>query len=252
MYYHPLRIVKALYWVMFGSPAQKRRVQQECARLAASCFGDFPIGDDHKLWLEDKEFRKTFKRLSPISPYSEERKWILREFAKYVRDLPGSMAECGCYQGASAFFMAQENPDTLLHLFDSFKGLSDPQQIDMPKKKDRRAWRKGDMSSSEQICRETLKYFSNIHFHKGWIPEKFSDVEEENFKLVHIDVDLYQPTMDCLDFFYPKMNSSGVILLDDYGSLLCPGAFQAAEEYCRKINNRVIHLTTAQGIIIKQ
>lgn len=253
MYYSPKRIGKAIYWMLLGTTAQRRRVRQECAQRAASLFGDFPIGDDYKLWLEDKDFRYKFKELSPVSPYSEERKWTLRELARYVHSIPGCMAECGCYQGASAYFMAKENPDVPLHLFDSFEGLSQPENIDIPTRKNDRAWEEGNMSASEETAHETLKEFSNIYFYKGWIPEKFHEVKDQHFKLVHIDVDLYQPTKDCLSFFYPRMAKNGVIIMDDNGFTTCPGALKATQHYFSKnnIKNYPIMLTTGQGIIIK-
>jgi len=244
------RILKAIYWFLFGSPAQRRRVRLECARIAVSLFGDFSLGDDYKLWLEDKEFRHKFKELSPISPYSEERKWTLRELARHVLDIPGSMAECGCYQGASAYFMAEANPDVPLHLFDSFEGLSQPDKSDMTTRKDKRTWEKGDLSSPEEVAHQTLKEFPNVYFHKGWIPERFPEVAEEKFSLVHIDVDLYKPTIDSLSFFYPRMSHKGVIILDDYGSSLCPGAHKAADEFMADKSEYIIHLSTMQGVII--
>ena len=244
------RIRKAIYWFLFGDPAQRRRVRLECARIAMSLFGDFSLGDDYKLWLEDKQFRLKFKELSPISPYSEERKWTLREFARYALDIPGSMAECGCYQGASAYFMAGANPDVPLHLFDSFEGLSQPDKNDITARKDKRTWEKGDLSSPEKIARQTLKAFQNVHFHKGWIPERFREVAEEKFSLVHIDVDLYKPTIDSLSFFYPRMSHKGIIILDDYGSSICPGAHKAADEFMADKSEYIIHLSTMQGVII--
>jgi len=244
------RILKAICWFLFGNPAQRRRVRLECARIAVSLFGDFSLGDDYKLWLEDKDFRHKFKTLSPISPYSEERKWTLREFARYVFDIPGSMAECGCYQGASAYFMAEANPDVPLHLFDSFEGLSQPDVKDRTTSKDKRAWEKGDLSSPEELAHQTLKEFPNVHFHKGWIPERFYEVAEEKFRLVHIDVDLYKPTIDSLSFFYPRMNHRGIIILDDYGSSICPGARKAADEFMADKSEYIIHLATMQGVII--
>ena len=218
--------------------------------IAVSLFGDFSLGDDYKLWLEDKAFRYKFKELSPISPYSEERKWTLREFARYVIDIPGSMAECGCYQGASAYFMADANPDVPLHLFDSFEGLSQPDKSDMTTSKDKRTWEKGDLSSPEEEAHQTLKEFPNVHFHKGWIPERFPEVAEEKFSLVHIDVDLYKPTIDSLSFFYPRMSHKGIIILDDYGSSICPGARKAADEFMADKSEYIIHLSTMQGVII--
>jgi len=244
------RILKAVYWFLFGNPAQRRRVRLECARIAVSLFGNFSLGDDYKTWLEDKEFRRKFKELSPISPYSEERKYVLREFARFVRNVPGCMAECGCYQGASAYFMAREYPDVPMHLFDSFEGLPEPSEHDVPKHSDERPWQQGDFLTSEQTIRKNLHELKNIFYHKGWIPDRFSDVSDKRFRLVHIDVDLYQPTKDCLNFFYPRMNGGGVIVLDDYGSTLCPGAYKATKEFVEKKPEHVLHLTTMQGVII--
>lgn len=35
---------------------EKRRVRQELARVCAGVFADYYIGEDHKLWRNDKEF----------------------------------------------------------------------------------------------------------------------------------------------------------------------------------------------------
>ena len=64
---------------------------------------------------------------------------------------------------------------------------------------------------------------------KGWIPDKFHEVSDKKFCLVHIDVDLYQPTLDSLNFFWDKLNG-GVLVCDDYGSLLCPGTKKAMDK----------------------
>jgi hypothetical protein len=160
------------------------------------------------------------------------------------------MAECGSYQGASAYFMAKENPDVPLHLFDSFEGLSEPAENDLPTAKDHSHWEKGDFFTSEKLAQKALDRFPKVIFHKGWIPERFHEVATERFRLVHIDVDLYQPTWDSLAFFYPRMNRSGVIVLDDYGSTLCPGAYQATKEFMADKNECTLHLPTGQGIII--
>lgn len=246
----PQKIIKAFYWLIFGNTAKRRRVRHEFARLAASMFGDFPVSEDHKLWREDQAFLKEYQKVSPGNPFSQERKFVLRELARFTRNVPGSMAECGCYQGASAFFLAKENPDVPLHLFDSFKGLSEPADRDINSHKDNLPWRKGDLTATEEEAKRTLRYFDNIVFHKGWIPERFPDVAHDRFRLVHIDVDLYQPTLDSLDFFYPRLNHRGIIVLDDYGFTNCPGAFKAAEEFMANKTEYILHLPTGQGVII--
>lgn len=246
------RLLKAPFWAFSFNPYKRRRVRQECARIAASIFGDFPISDDYKLWRDDSKFLDVYKELSPNNPYSQDRKFLLRELTKYTNNLPGSIAECGCYEGASAYFIASVSPESVIHIFDSFEGLSKPEENDSKCTSKYQYWNKGDLSSSIKILRKTLSEFDNIVIHEGWIPERFNDVQDETFRLVHIDVDLYQPTIDSLVFFYPRLTKNGIIVMDDYGSTACPGAYKAAHDFMKDKKEHIIHIPTAQGIIIKQ
>ncbi|MCU0934752.1 MAG: TylF/MycF family methyltransferase [Gammaproteobacteria bacterium] len=245
------RLFRAAGWFLFGNPTQRRRVRQELARVAASAFGDFPLSEDHKLWREDREFLDAYARLSPENPYSQDRKYLLREYARMVQSLPGVMAECGCFRGASAYFMASAAPDTPLLLFDSFAGLSEPKIEDRPSDSHKLVWTRGALAASEQVVREVLRDFTQVRYFKGWIPERFAEVAGETFKLVHIDVDLYEPTLECIRFFYPRLVRGGVIVLDDYGSTLCPGAFRAVSEYMAGKPEYVLHVPTGQGVVVK-
>jgi hypothetical protein len=249
--YTPRRVLLAMRWLLFGTPSQRRRVRQELARISASIFGDFFISDDYKLWLEDKEFRQKYKELSPGNPYSMDRKYTLREFARLVREVPGAIAECGCYEGATAWFMASVLPDVPLYLFDSFSGLSNPSREDTALSENHFAWQAGDLSSSEEKVADTLAEFGNVTIYKGWIPERFNEVDGQSFRLVHIDVDLYEPTKDSIEFFYPRMSAGGVMIFDDYGTTSCPGAYKAVEEYMRDREEYILHLPTGQGVVIK-
>lgn len=245
------RLLKAITWIFSSDPAKRRRVRHESARMAAGLFGDFPISDDYKLWLSDHDFRKTFQRLSPHNAYSMDRKFVLREFVRFTASVPGDMAECGCYQGASAYFMAKEDPAIPLHLFDSFCGLSEPSARDVPQDSQHLTWQKGDLKAGKQDLLAAVGHLQNVRIYEGWIPERFDEVGHLTFKLVHIDVDLYQPTKESLAFFYPRLNPGGVIVLDDYGSTKCSGAYHACNEYIADKPEYIVHLPTGQGIIVK-
>ncbi|HBH79257.1 MAG TPA: hypothetical protein DDY39_05465, partial [Nitrospira sp.] len=67
--------------------------------------------------------------------------------------------------------------------------------------------------------------------YKGWIPDRFPEVKERRFAFVHIDVDLYQPIMDSLKFFFPRLLPGGIIVVDDYGYSIFPGAKKAVDEF---------------------
>ena len=250
----PTRLGKAVKWLITGNPAQRRRVRQELARAAAGFFGDFPISEDHKLWRDDRAFLDDFNRMSPENPYSQDRKWTLREYVKLNNALQGDLAECGCYVGTSAFFIAQASTHGKLYLFDSFQGLSAPEATDRNVAESVMPWTEGggDLTASETTLRNNLARYDSVEVLPGWIPERFAEVADRQFRLVHIDVDLYQPTRDSLNFFYPRLVKGGVIVMDDYGFKTCPGATQAADELAASEGIEILHLATGQGVILKR
>src|SRR5699024_682335 len=109
-----------------GPEDARRRVMHEAVRIIANALGGYYIGDDYKLWIEDKQFIETFKQLSPHNYFSMERKYTLKQYAKSVSTVDGAVAECGSYVGVSAWFIANELRDTPIYLFDSFEGLPEP------------------------------------------------------------------------------------------------------------------------------
>ena len=55
-----------------------------------------------------------------------------------------------------------------------------------------------------------------------------------------------------MEFFYPRVSPGGIILCDDYGSALCPGAREAMDDFFADKAERVVELTTGQGYIMKR
>jgi len=245
------RWIKGALSLIFGPPELRRRTLHEAARVVAVFLGGHYIGEDRKLWQKEFWFLDRYKKLSPHNYFSMDRKFALKEFAKSVSHLPGAVVECGCYVGVSAWFIANEIRGGDFFLFDSFEGLSSPTREDVGPVGTQQ-WQEGDLATSESILRENMKEFRNIHILKGWIPARFHEVSTLKFKLVHIDVDLYAPTRDSLAFFYERLVDGGIIILDDYGFENCPGAYQAANEFMASHSEKIIHLPTGQGVIIRQ
>jgi O-methyltransferase len=215
---------------------------------------DFRMYNIHLLWFHDKEFMHVWKNFPESNNSIHERRFNLYSIAKSIRSIPGDMAECGVWKGASSYLMltANEGVDKQMHIFDSFEGLSQPDPEDTPSKDRTFRWKENDLSATEDHVRRNLHAFSNVYYYKGWIPDRFSDVDKRKFSLVHLDVDLYQPTLDSLKFFYSRMSRGGVIVCDDYGFETCPGAHSSMNEFMNDKPEGIIHLTTGQGIIIKQ
>ncbi|MDZ7924977.1 MAG: hypothetical protein U5M23_13205 [Marinagarivorans sp.] len=159
------RIFRALMLLLSGDSAGKYRVKQEIAYRLANLWGDFPFSDGPQIWRRDKTFLDDYKRLSPNSQFSSDRKFMLAELMRAVEHLPGDVVECGSYQGASAYFLAK-NSKAKIHLIDSFEGLSDPSSLDVANDSGARQWIKGDMCSQLSVIKNNLAEFSQVIFHK--------------------------------------------------------------------------------------
>jgi hypothetical protein len=242
----------AIRRLLFGPPDQRRLVRYRLGEIAARMIGGCWVPEDLKLWLCDDAFHAQYRKFDTRNLRSAERKFAVRELVRSLADVPGDTAECGCYEGATSYFICRERGRGPHHVFDSFAGLSAPDANDVPDHTSAFAWREGDLSTSEEVAREKLAEFPFVRFYPGWIPERFGEVGDRTFCFVHIDVDLYQPTRDSLQFFYPRLETGGMIVCDDYGFTNCPGAKRACDEFVAEVPERLIHLPTGQGLIIKR
>ena len=187
---------------------------------------DLEIYNKDLLWLQDKQFWDARSRF-PIRPRQRpDRKFVVWNLAKLASSLPGDTAECGVLHGHSSHLIctACSGNDKIHHVFDSFEGLSDSTENDVPEYDASFTWKKGDLSIPLKTVQHNLCQFESVKFYKGWIPTQFAEVADRQFCFVHVDVDLYEPTRDSLEFFYDRLVTGGVMLCDDYGYTTCPGA----------------------------
>ena len=137
-----------------------------------------------------------------------------------VRGIEGSLAELGVYKGETARLIHHYLPDRPLHLFDTFEGFS---------RGDARAeaavtgasvseGQFGD-TSVEGVRRFIQPRNSNVRFHSGVFPDSCDPaVLRGVFAFVHLDADLYRPTLAGLDAFYPVVAQGGYIVVHDYNA----------------------------------
>lgn len=218
-------------------------------KISERIYPQYKFSEFGRLYLYDKEFLKYYERFEGTKNYhSLDRKYVLNQIMKLTYNVDGDTAECGAFAGASSFLMCNHLLSTHKKhcIFDSFEGLSNPSG------EDGEYWHQGDLSSSEEIIRLNLRNFNNVEIYKGWIPERFSEVSSRKFSFVHLDVDLFQPTFDSLEFFYPRMNQGGIILCDDYGFTTCPGAKKAVDEFFSDKKEPVICLPTGQAFMVRR
>jgi hypothetical protein len=188
------------------------------------------------------------------------RRLALFNLAKYflhAATLPGRWVECGVYLGHSALALClaaqRRTPGfdgTGLHLVDSFEGLSRPTAEDGFGAASGPLMPPDNFRSSIERVRATFDRFPGVRLHQGWIPQVLAGLPDDRWSFVHVDVDLYAPTRACLEYFVPRLAPGGVIVCDDYGSLMFPGAARAWDEVCEGRGLPFVELPTGQSVIL--
>ncbi len=155
----------------------------------------------------------------------------------------GEIAEVGTYNGGSAKIMCEAKGDRPLHLFDTFEGLPEVERVDGTE------FAVGQYAASLEAVQEYLTGYPNVFFYKGIFPHTARPIEGKTFSLVHLDVDTYKSTLQCLEFFYPRVSGGGVILSHDYVS--APGVTKAFDEFFEGRPEPVIELSGRQCMVNK-
>jgi len=203
-------------------------------------------------WFEEW-FQKIYSKSRTHTLMKEDSFYVLYQFSRHCLRLSGDFAECGVYRGGSAFLIASTlagssaNKERQLHLFDTFEGMPSTANEDPSGVKEGRF---GDTSLG--AVREYLNDFPFVSFHPGYIPSTLDPVKDRRFAFVHIDVDLYQSTRDCLEFFYHRIVPGGVMIFDDYGwAIFRDSEKRAVDEFFRDKAEVPMSLRTGQCIVIK-
>ena len=185
------------------------------------------------------------------------RHYVLNYLLDNIDFSEGDVCEAGCWRGLSAYqiasYIKKNDIKTRFHIFDSFEGLSPFQKEDIysGEKRSQEKIQKQFACSIEEV-KANLNEFNFIDYYKGWVPDQFYHVADRRFTFVHIDLDLYQPIRDSLEFFYPRLLKKGIMVFDDYGFVQFPGAKKAVDEFLKtNSHDFFLPLPSGQAFLVK-
>lgn len=144
------------------------------------------------------------------------------------------VAEAGVFRGDFAKEINQTFKDSKLYLFDTFEGFSEKDFSYQEKDNDiNNVYDSGHLSNtSEELVLSKMPFSQNCIIKKGYFPDTTKDIpSNETFHFVNLDMDLYLPTLKGLEYFYPKMDKNGCIVVHDYFSLYFVGVKKAVDEF---------------------
>ncbi len=162
------------------------------------------------------------------------------ELYKSIVNLPGQVVECGVFKGASlirfcTFREILESPYSRKIIgFDAFGKFPEQDNID-----DQTFVKKFEGAAGDGISVEELKAvlahkkFENYELIQGditqTIPNYITNHPELKISLLHIDVDVYQPSVTILNHLFDRVVSGGLLVFDDFGTVA--GETKAIDEF---------------------
>jgi len=204
-----------------------------------------------KLWVltglnKQKGFVKNYECLRKSTTLNHCDMFNVYSCALACNKLEGDVAEVGVYKGSSVKLIKQMT-NKVVFAFDTFNGIPEITKFD--KKQGGGMFKKGDFNSGLEIITNLQKL--GIKTFKGIFPQETGKfVEKESFCFVHLDVDVYKSTKDCLQFFYPRLVSGGIILSHDYPNSL--GVKKAFDEFFKDKKEVLICLLDQQVLVVKK
>lgn len=162
------------------------------------------------------------------------------ELYKSILDLPGHIVECGVYKGASMIRLATfreilESPYSRKIIgFDAFGKF--PEQVEEDDAKFIAGFEgMGGQGISVDEMHDVMahKGFENYELVQGdvieTIPAYLENRPQLKIAFLHIDVDVYKPTVAILKHLYDQVVPGGIIAFDDYGTVA--GETRAVDEF---------------------
>tara|TARA_B100000161_G_scaffold152107_1_gene108384 strand:+ start:645 stop:1316 length:672 start_codon:yes stop_codon:yes gene_type:complete len=192
--------------------------------------------DSDKFW----DYENAFYWFSPKSRIAKHiAHW---EIYKKTIDIPGEIIEVGVFKGLSLLRWATfreilENSESRRIIgFDSFGRFPIYDEISKADNLfvsdfNNEAGDGLDLNELEMIFKE--KKFENYELIKGdilkTIPEFLNSNSHLKISLLHLDVDIYKPTITALNYFWERLSTNGILIIDDYNSV--EGATSAVDDF---------------------
>lgn len=163
-----------------------------------------------------------------------------------------SVAEIGVYRGDFAKIINETFPYKKLFLFDTFDGFDDAEY-----RKDRQtegvdaSYINNFKDTSVELVLNRMPHRENCVIKKGFFPKTTADCGDLKFCFVSIDVDLFDPIYNSLEFFFPRLVEGGYLFIHEYNHGHYTGVKKAVSQYEERFGKiRKIPIADKNGTLI--
>lgn len=169
--------------------------------------------------------------------------------------MEGDFVECGVNRGgfsrAIIDYLDFGKLDKQFYLMDTFDGLVEEYITSEERSLGITRENFSLYADSFPDVREAFQPFPNVRIIRGPIPDTLPQVSPERICYLSIDMNSVVPEIAAAEYFWGKLVSGGIIILDDYGHHQHVMQKHAFDEFAAIRNVQVLMLPTGQGLIFK-
>jgi O-methyltransferase len=204
-------------------------------------------------WKADQEFLNVYTAIRRNTLVDIWRCYELWTLVGELRELPGAILEVGVWRGGTGALLAKRargvGVDDTVYLCDTWTGVTKTGEVDI-------YYRDGKHDdASRKIVEDLIERLglSNVELLQGVFPEDTGDqIPDQTFRVCHCDVDVYESAKGVLEWVWPRLSPSGVVVFDDYGFPACPGVTKLVNEQRLRDDRLVLHNLNGHGLIVKR
>ena len=220
-------------------------------------------------FMDDERFLNALQAGKQYTPNRDDyyRLYLGCALADHAAKLDGDFVECGVWLGTLSktiiTYVQFNDLNKKFYLIDTYEGIPKDRIIESD---GRHEFIYGDtgviegqdgnksISEKPRIIDLVKQKFKDdqVEIAQGIIPDIFTTLSIDKISFLHVDMNNAYPEVEAIRFFWDKLVTGGVILLDDYAlSKQFALQKQMIDDLGRDLNFSVINLPTGQGLILK-
>jgi O-methyltransferase len=175
--------------------------------------------------------------------------------AGHALRLPGDFVECGVNTGITALPVCEyfdlEAAGKSFWLFDTFKGIPHEQISERERDLGREQENAAYFSECFELAQQNFAPYPHARLVRGRIPDSLATVPVDRVAYLSLDLNIAEPEVAALEFFWDKLVPGAPVVLDDYGWLGYRPQKDAMDAFAAERGIEILTLPTGQGLLLR-
>ena len=175
--------------------------------------------------------------------------------ARHALHLEGDFVECGVNTGVLSLAICDAVDfncrDKSFYLFDTFSGIPEEQVSEEEKQRGRLKENSIYYEECFELARANFAPYPRAILVRGRVPDTLASVEIEKICYLSLDMNIAEPEVAAIEYFWDKLAPGAPVLMDDYGWKPYLPQKRALDKFASSRGVAICELPTGQGLLIR-